>query len=207
MTEYLDVNLWLDQNTPSGALSKAEDALNEIEAETDKSVYIYNEGEVTLDYAPYDTYSEFIDNFRYEANLADGNLNMLLYWADIASGWLSCSDNSHYPFAGIAGGTYESGNSPHALINEDLTSYSDRAFKNIVKQEALHACGCEHKDGDNSSGGYNTPMLTGYAESFSDNTPPSTTCDGNNPYEVDSWKADLTNCAIYQFEYHLNNNY
>lgn len=207
MTNYLDVNLWLDQNTSSGAVSKAVDALDEIDVETDKNVYVIEEGEVTLDYAPYDTYSEFVDNFRYEANLVEGSVNMLLYWADIADGWLSCDDSTDYPFVGIAGGTYESGSTPHALINEDLTTYSDRAFKNIVKQEVLHPCSCEHSDGDNTSGGKNTPMLTGYAESFSNNTPPSTTCDGNEPYEVDSWKADLTTCTKSQFEYHLDYNY
>lgn len=210
MTSYLRVDVWHDQNTSSTAMDHAEAALTEIEDQTDKNLLFNRRGEIHLDYAPYDTYGEFKNNFEYETrnDREEGRVSLLIYTASILDGWLSCSDSQDYPYLGIADtNAYKYGNDPVALANYDTLQYGGEwLLWNVIMHEVLHTCACDHTDGENYYG-ENSPMITGYAESVSNNDKPPTSCNDAEIKTVDDWTNRMSACTTRTFEDWLDNNY
>jgi len=137
---------------------------------------------------------------------------MLIYSTSMLRGYVSCGDTSRYPYLGLSSGKYRETERPVTLINAavlefDLVVDAAGLFENMVIHELLHSVDVKHEHGENTDGA-NSPMLSGYAESYSTNSPPAETCSGEPPKTgVDAWTHELSQCSVDLFNEWMREEY
>ncbi|MGM0606736.1 MAG: hypothetical protein ACQETB_13830 [Halobacteriota archaeon] len=206
------VHVWRDQFTGSAVEQHAQRALESLDEQVDATVDLVIEGQLSLPHAPYSTYGAYVDHFRAHAPIVTGELNTLLYSASLLKGYLACGALERYPYLGYCLGQYRPDSRPVTLVNAAVLGFdpvvdASGLFENMVLHELLHSVGADHEHGQNHDEA-NSPMLSGYVESYSTNEPPETTCADTPPAtNVDAWTDRLSSCSKALFEARLDEYY
>lgn len=205
------------------AIAAVEDMASQLGTESD---FILN-GSLGID-SPTEpaTYNDIFDFFtnNTEHMLCQGYINLLIYDYSLASGEdRSCGCDGTYSDEAKVGALtepYRASNTPLAVVNGGITALDNTTFENMVKHECLHGLlgesnspsgDDEHTFGDTWQGTfgeyYATPMITGYVESVSDNSLPSTTCGGGTPVTTDYHDGGISDCTKAEAERWLKYEY
>lgn len=211
----IDIWVWRTTNVAKDAQDHAIDALENVVKQLNNSdrIDVHEESELSGNW-PNDgdgTYKEYKQEFVDQRGWTfDGDLHFLIYREGLRNG-LSFGGPAS---AGKTWGTLKSGNHPTSIANADLHNYDIASFKNIVRHEFLHTVvdgdfapvsGNEHSFGTQKGWACeNTPLLTGYAESVSDNDKPAECCNQDSVSTCDAHTKAISDCTYEEATYWLN---
>lgn len=162
----LSIAVWRGRDTEPEDLAHAVQTLRDrLGSQLDWPVDVTAEGAVPFPGAPYDSYGEYLDAFREEADLQAGTVNVCLYHRSFLgeavdslfedalavideNTVLSCaprgeatSGTEAFPYAGYDRGQLAPDATPHAVVNTEMRIplLSQPIFENFVIHEVLHA--------------------------------------------------------------------
>lgn len=210
MASDLNVKIYRDQHSGSSSVDTVAAALDELDSQVNFNVDYTKAGEVHLPDAPYGSYGEYEDNFEVEASMREGWDNFLVYNAQTYENYRCCDDGTEYPYVGKSNYELRDVQYSTSVLNEE-TRYvdwgADKFFENMVVHEVLHAVNTVHSDGENYYE-ENSPMISAYAESISNNDLPSDACGSSDPLDdIDAWRLRLSACTTDQSEYWMSEEY
>jgi hypothetical protein len=152
------VNFWTDQFTSYGAYERAKDALQSLDSQLLGDLLTAYRGTATLDDAPYVSYDNYLDEFGYNHNIDQGDINIILYDLTDRNGPLvvkeildrsgiktSCSgdpDREAFPFVGFMSGEIDPAEAdpgtPVGCVHAGLLNFDDNeigeALSDVVSE-------------------------------------------------------------------------
>lgn len=192
-------------NSKSNA-DQAEDAVEDLldQCGFNNQFNITRKGELSGQWGSCSVYDDWIAEFEQQANLTDGDINLLVYNNNLGQGFVWSNDAA----LGKASERLTDSSPGVAIVNSYI-NFDNTIYENIVKHEILHTLDCEHNDGDQYTpitGRASSPMCTGYTETVrgGNELPDQGEC--QEEFKGANFHSpDISDCAIDVAEGYLQN--
>lgn len=165
---------------------------------------ITREGRLSGQWGRCSVYDDWIAEFKEQATLTDGDVNLLVYNNNLGQGFYWSND------AALGKGPEEpTASSPGIAIVNGYISFDKTIYQNMVKHEILHTLDCDHNDATQYTpwtGRASSPLCTGYTESVrgGNDLPQKGEC--QEEFEGANFHSpDISDCAIDVAEGYLQN--
>lgn len=175
----------------------AEEAVKDLldQCDLNSTFDITREGRLSGEWGSCSVYDDWIDEFKQQATLTDGDVNVLIYNNSLAQGFVYSND------AALGKGPDNTtATSPGVAIVNGYISETKTIYQNMVKHEILHTLDVDHSDGTQYTpitGKESSPMCTGYTEQIrgGNKLPDPGPC--QDPFEGANFHSKkLSDCAI-----------